>query len=433
MRAAAVMLVAVIVGVLAARTHRLYDFTSERSLTLTDQSRAVVARLHKPVQITAFVRRDEPGRVEAVALLARYRDLSRRLSWRVVDPDDAPGEMARLGVDPIFGGVALVAGREVERVPAVTEQDVTSALARLQRAQPAEVCFTTGHGEGEYAQARALLEREGYRLRTIDLLTQPRPHDDCAAVILAGPTVQPAVDAIVALRAWLNGDGKLLVLSDPAASADTDLTLVLAPMGASLRRGVVFEGDAQSVINADVTAPVVRTYSSAHPIVRRLAPTYFPGVQAVEVDEGAESDLPGLTLSRLADTSPASYLETEPLTAEFDAQADKPGPITVAAAADRSQNDGRRITRSRLVVVGDADFASDLFLRQAGNASLLLRSVEWLTTGEAEAAISANLPADRPLGLTDARVTYARLVTAGLVPTLFLLAGAIAWAARRNR
>lgn len=128
-----------------------------------------------------------------------------------------------------------------------------------------------------------------------------------------------------------------------------------------------------------------------------------------------------------------SYLETEPLEATFDQRRDTPGPITVAASADRSRNTGTAIERSRVVVVGDVDFATDDFLGEAGNAELFLRSVGWLTLGEDLLALSANLPAERPLRLTDDRIAYARVLTAGVVPAVFLLVGAMVWAARRRR
>ncbi len=433
LRAAAVLALVAVLGVVTTRTHRVFDLTAHDSLTLSAQTLSVLDRLDRHVRITAFLRRDEPGRVEAVALLDRYEDAQPHVSWRVVDPDDAPGEVARLGIDPVFGGVALRAGAEVERVPTATEQDLTAALARLARQQVATICFTTGHGEPEFAGAAVLLRREGHIVRVVDLLSAPAIPPQCAALVLAGPT-QPLGDALLAaLTEWTAAAGKLLVLSDPAASVQLDLRRVLRPFGLAIRRGVVFEGDAAGVIGGDVTAPIVRTYSSGHPVVRRLAPTYFPGVQAVAVDESAEARVPGLTVSRLADTSNASYLETAPVEAEFDPSQDTPGPITVVAAADRSRNDGTRIARTRIVVAGDVDFATDRFLGHAGNATLLARAVEWLTLGEDVAAISPNLPVDRPLALTNARVTYLRVVTAGVVPALFALAGAMVWAARRTR
>lgn len=425
-----VVVLAIGLGVEGGGRHDLHDLTAEQALTLTAQTRSVLDRVRQDVSITAFVRVDEPGRVEAIALLDRYADQSRRLTWRVVDPDDAPGEVRRLGVDPVFGGVAVELGDQVALAPAATEQDLTAAIARLARGRRTQVCITTGHGEPSLVQAAELLERDGHEVRIVDLLADPAIPASCRAVLLAGPSAPlgPAADS---LARWTTADGKLLVLADPGA--DVDVAGILGPLGLGLQRGIVFEGDRASVLGGDVTSPIVRTYSSGNPIVRRLAPTYFPGVGGVTVDEAAEQRMPGLVLSRLADTSPASYLESEPLSPDFDPGRDLGGPITVAASAERTSNDGSHIRRTRVVVVGDVDFATDAFLDQAGNADLVLRSVGWLTLGEDLLALSANLPAERPLHLTDGQLAYARLVTAGLVPVLFLLSGAIVWAVRRQR
>jgi ABC-type uncharacterized transport system involved in gliding motility auxiliary subunit len=193
----------------------------------------------------------------------------------------------------------------------------------------------------------------------------------------------------------------------------------------------VFEGDAEAVIAGDEVSPIVRRYSSASPVVRRLPPTYFPGVQEVTVDD--EPTVPGLTTSRLADTSELSYLETEPLQPAFDPDDDRAGPVTIAAAADQSRIEGSDVRRTRAVVIGDVDFASNAFVAEAGNARLLLQAVSWLTETEDLAALSSNIPSDRPLRLTDARLSYARLLTIGIVPALFLLSGALVWAVRRRR
>jgi len=425
-----VLVILVLVGMWASTEHRVWDLTAERSLTLSDETLTVLDSVPGEVEITAFLRRDEPGRVEAAALLDRYRKENRDIEWRLVDPDESPGEVARFGVDPIFGGVVVRAGEEVELVPAATEQDLTSALARLTRGRDEVVCVTTGHGEPALLDATALLERAGFRIRVLDLLATPEVPDGCAALVVAGPTSPLSPEAVDALTTWTERDGKLLVLADPRA--DGDLTPLLEPVGLGVQRGVVLEGDEAAVVGGDVTAPIIRTYSSAHPVARRLAPTFLPGVQGIAVDDSAEGRVPGLTVSRLADTSEVSYLETEPVAAVFDEDEDLPGPITVAAAADRSRNDGTAIRRTRVLAIGDADFATDAFIGEAANGALFLRAVEWLTLGEDLAAISPTLAADRPLRLTDARLTYARLVLAGLVPAVLLLAGVMVWAARRH-
>ncbi|MHB8670307.1 MAG: hypothetical protein ACYDAD_07085, partial [Acidimicrobiales bacterium] len=83
--------------------------------------------------------------------------------------------------------------------------------------------------------------------------------------------------------------------------------------------------------------------------------------------------------------------------------------------------------------VGDVDFATNAFVDQAGNATLLVRALDWVTLEDDLITVSTHLPSLRPLDLTQARLTYARLVTAGLVPLLFVLAGAGVWLARRSR
>lgn len=433
---AATLALAVGVDAAAHAFGGVFDLTAERSLSLTARTEAVVDAVDDDTTVTVFLRPDDPERAPAAALLLRYRRLNRRIRFRILDPQAAVGEQRRLGIDPVLGGIAVARGDVVEVVPTITEQDITGALARLERGRTATLCFVAGHGESRVdddgpeglSRAAGLLEENGYVLRTVDLLATSGIPDECDGVVLAAP-MAPLGDAAPQLRTWLEEDGRLLVLSDPAS--DVDVSPVVAPLRLGVRRGIVLEGDPSSARPDDPTAPIVRVYSSSHPVVRRLAPTFFPGLQQVEVGESAPAD--GLTVSRLADTSPVSYLETEPLTSVFDPASDTAGPITVAAAADRSQLDGDRVRRSRAIVTGDVDFATNAALDQAANSTFLVRSVDWLTLDDQLVVLSANLPRDRPIELTRSRITYARFVSLALLPGLFLLLGAAVWAVRRTR
>ena len=345
----------------------------------------------------------------------------------VVDPADAPGEVRRYGIDPVLGGVAVVRGDQVQLAAAATEQDITSALARLVRGRDITICVTTGHGE--LPIATHALELAGYRTTPIDLLATPSIPAGCAMVIVASPE-EPLGSAGDGLAQWIADDGKALVLADP--SSTVDVSNLTSSFGLTIKHGIVFEGDPEAIVSGDHASPIVRRYSSANPVVRRLAPTYFPGVQEVAVDDGVR--VPGLTVSRLADTSELSYLETEPLTPSFDPHTDSRGPITIAAAADRSHLvSEKEIARTRVVVVGDVDFATDDFVNRAANGRLLLQAVGWLTLDNDLIPLSSNLPKDRPLELTDARLLYARVLGVVLVPGLFLVGGGLIWAVRRRR
>jgi ABC-type uncharacterized transport system involved in gliding motility auxiliary subunit len=428
----------VLVTAVADDHRRLLDLTEDEVLTLAPQTGDVLASIDRDIDITLFARPSDPGRVEVVSLLDRYRRLARRIDVDVRDPDLARGEAARAGIDPAVGGAIVQAGARREVVAFPTEGALTGAIARLLRDEPALVCTTTGHGEralddlGGAGLSRwaDLLARDGYTLRALDLLTEPEVHAACTVLVIGAPSGAMGASAQRAIGEWVDQDGRLLLLTDPITGAPV-LTDVLEEYGIRVEPGIVLEGDATNVVSGDVAAPIVTRYPSASPVTRDLAPTFFPVVQGLTVDP--QDDAGASTTTAIATTSETSYLERDATAPEFDPDDDQAGPVVVAATVDRSRVDGPDIRRTRVVVVGDVDFASNDFIGEAGNAQMLRQSVAWLAETEDLLAISPNLPSDRPLRLTDARLTYARLVSVGGVPALFVLAGALVWALRRGR
>jgi ABC-type uncharacterized transport system involved in gliding motility auxiliary subunit len=409
------------------------DLTVESSQTLSDETREVLRRLDRPVQVTAFFGRNNPDRVTASTLLLRYRRLSSQVEFRVVDPEQAPAEALRLGINPAFGGLAVGRGDEVEVAQTPTEQDVTSAIARLLRGRPRSVCYAVGHGESDPAStlgegmraAIELLGRSGFVVEVVDLLTRPAVPEECEAIIVANP-VTPLGEAEEALDDYLSGGGRALILTDP--SSTVDLNPLLSSYGIRVERGIVLENDPDLHFPDDPTRPVILSYQSPSPIVRRLPPTFFPGVQGLVTTD----DVSGLTTTPVARTSPRSYLERRPLEPSFDEREDLPGPMIVVATADFSENIRGEVRRTRLAVFGDVDFATNTFVGEAGNSTLVLRALDWATGEEDLVSVSANLPQLRPLELTEGRITYVRFLLAGVVPGLFLLAGGMVWAIRRR-
>jgi hypothetical protein len=429
--AAALIGLLIIGAQLEAHRHQ-FDLTAANSLTLSSQTRAVLRQTKQAVRITAFIRRDEPGRAEAASLLSRYRRLNRRIAFRVVDPDEAPGEVRRLNVDPALGGVVLTRGTRSEQVPLASEQDITAGLARIQRPADAVVCFATGHGETAITddtseglgQAAGLLQINGYRVERVDLLVEPTVPRICRTLIIATPTAPygPAEDAV---KTWLDGGGRVLYLADPASTVD--LKGIINPYGIALDRGIILEGDGQSRLKDDPIALVIRDFRSGSPIVRRLPPAVMPAAQALTTTDQDES----VPVGRSSDKS---YLERQPEgRPSFDPAVDRTGPLVVMATTEHPRNEGDHIVRPRLAVIGDIDFATNALLGQAGNSRLWIQTVDWLTLRVDLVSVNPNVPDFRPLELNDARLRYARLLMAGTVPVLFLILGALVWAVRRPR
>lgn len=429
------------VNVFASRAIVSWDLTAERSATVSAETRRVLEAVDRRIAITAFFPRDAVGRIDAATLLARYRKTNRRITYRVLDPTLAPGEANRLGVS-VSGSAAveLVGADEVEIAPYTIEIDVTSAIARLLRGEAGTVCFTTGHGERSatdessrgLSRAASVLLDNGYRTKDADLLARPQVPRDCDAVVVAAPTSPLSDEVVEAMRAYLRASGKAVVLADPDAA--TDPSPVTEPWGITFDRGTVVEADPDSRRQSDVTAPIVRRFSGASPVVRGLPPVFFPGTGAVDARSTGD---PGLTVSDIARTSDLSYLDRRNL-GSFDPDVDRQGPVPVGAAADSSEvrdpgSTTARILRTRVLGWGDVDFASNGFVSGAANARLWIQGIDWLTQPEALVTAASTFPKVRTLELTEARSRYLLLLTAGVVPGLFLVAGGFVWVLRRGR
>ena len=424
--------------------HRQWDLTAERSLTLSAETREVVERVDGRLEITAYIDRTSPLRAQTASLLDRYRDLNGRIAFRLVDPARAPGETTQLGIDPALGGLHFRMGDRSQTAAQASEQDVTAAIARVLREESPGVCFIQGHGEADPAgslgpdmgAAAGSLISNGYRVRSVDLFTERSIPEDCEGVVLANPAIPLRPEAYEAVNTYLAAGGRALVLVDPLSTAD--LNPMLAPYGLAVARGLVIEGDSGSRLGDDLLSLVVREFRSVNPAVRRLPPALFSAAVGVTATDDAAG---GVSAEVLASTSAASFLEAQPASGDagaggfvprFDEGVDVSGPIGIVAAADASERVADGVRRTRIVLAGDVDWATNAFIGEGGNSRLFIQSMDWLTLDEDLVSVTTNLAAFRPLNLSPRRLTVARGVLAGGVPLLFIVTGAFVWLARRR-
>ncbi len=84
-------------------------------------------------------------------------------------------------------------------------------------------------------------------------------------------------------------------------------------------------------------------------------------------------------------------------------------------------------------MVADADWASNAFVGELANQTLLANAVNWLA-GEEDLVAVRGIQTDlRRLALTSSRRRLIGVITVGAVPGLALAAGAALWLRRRRR
>jgi len=437
----AVLGILVLLNVLAARHHKRVDLTAEREFSLSKQSLQVLAGLKEPVAVTAFMTPRYSARQQVEDLLKEYTYRTDRLRLEIIDPDEKPALARQFGVTR-DGTVVFQAGERRQEALGSDEQEFTSALVKVTRQEAKAVYFLTGHGERDpqdsaqpgYQQIAGALERDNYRVETMNLAVTATVAADAAVLVVAAPAVTPTAQEFRAISAYVDRGGSLLVLGDP--TAEVLLDELLSRWGLSLRRDIVV--DPASSFFGDVGTPLASRFPY-HDITKDLGglTTFFPLASSIASQDPAPETV---QISPLVQSSAYSWGETdrENQQVHLDEGQDAPGPLDLAVAAILElpgQAAEEQPRHARLVLFGDADLVSNDVLQSVqgnlGNADLFLNAVSWLAEEEALISIRPSPPTQRMVFLTPPQVRLVMYTSLIFLPGLVVVAGAWVWWQRR--
>lgn len=418
---------------LSTRYSTRWDLTRSGEFTLSSQTLQVLGQLKEPVKITAFYTANDPRRGETEDLMKEYTVRTDKLSIEYVDPETQPALVRQLGVRT-GGTLIFESGGRKSETTSVTEANVTGALLKVIRGEQKKVYFTNGNGEldlastdrGGLSLAKQSLERLNYLVETLNPLTTPTIPTDAAVVVIAGPR-RPFDDAgRRALQQYLDGGGKVFVLVDPRTTHG--LGPLLETYG--LRAGDGFIIDPASSLPQDIGALVIQRYEFSA-ITRDLAPTVFPLATAIfRVDNPPQS----LSIFPIAESSPQSWLETNPDQLQYTEGQDQRGPLPIGQQVERlrSGDSAQKGDQLRILAIGDSDFASNQFFDLSSNGDLFLNGVNWLAEEESLIAIAPKTPDQNDrLILTPMQTNLILFSSVLFLPLAVLGAGATVWWQRR--
>ena len=444
------MFLTVLIGInwIASRQNKRWDWTEAQPVLDVGPDEAIAEADEKPVKIHVFhATSQNPDQ--------RTGSTNTATGPRITaDHVDAGGVRRKYGITQV-PTVILEYGGRTERTSNTDEQGLTNALKKVVEGKAKKVYFVQGHGEKDptstetigYKTAAEALVQDNFETAKLALPQEGKIPDDASVLVIAGPTSDFFPPELEALKAYLKRGGKVLLMIDPpgktATAAPASLIAFAKQWAIDIGNDIVVDASGMGrMIGTDASIPLA--VPAPHAITRDIRTvTGFPIARSVTPIEGGAD---GKFAQKLAETSQQSWAEAdikglyETLKPTRDTtKGDRTGPISLAAAVsapapDAPASDGgpeAQKPETRLVVVGDSDFATNGYMALGANKDLFLNMANWLAQQENLISIRPKDPADRRIQMTASQGTMLYWLTMAIIPAaLFGTAIRVYWKRR---
>ncbi len=447
----------VAVNYLGTRQNKRWDLTANQVYSLSDQTIKILKELQQPVTVTVFEQKDRQAALKT--RLDEFQYQTTRLTTEYIDPDRDPARASASEIVAVPTILVQYQGR-TERVNSAGEQELTNALIKVITGTVRKVYFTQGHGEKDATSSERTglstavesMKQDNFAVDSLVLIQQKVVPDDATVLVIAGPTTDFFPPEIEALGSYVAKGGKVLVLLDPLITGPAQplLAQFLADWGIRAGTDVILDPSSSEVIQGGASVAVAAAYPP-HPITQGIGViTAYPLARTMTPIEGgsnahvaqplvttgqqswAEADLPGLSAAKGQ--------------VEFNAdKGDKQGPLTIAAAvsapatvtpppagnATPGSPDAPPAPETRIVAIGDSDFAANTAIAVPGNRDFFVNTLNWLSQQENLIAVRPRQPQDRRLTMTPEAQNRIMILTLFIIPGLVFATGIYTWWKRR--
>jgi ABC-type uncharacterized transport system involved in gliding motility auxiliary subunit len=430
------VVIAALVGInyIVVKKPKTWDLTKEKIYTLSEQTDGVLANLKDEVRVIAFYSPTDPEHGELESRLRQYRQKTDKLKVDIFDPAKHVKEVKDFNISQSGPRVVVRAGAKEARAKDVSEESLTNAIAEVTRGASKKIYFSKGHGERSPTDAteRGMklyvdnLKSEGYQVDEIQLATVKTIPADAMALVIAGPVGSLSEGEAKLVQDWVEKGGKLVAMIDPTVHSGLEKALVA--WGVKLGDDEVIDIDSQepeyAIVQEYATHPITAPRNSSFQLA-----SIFPLARSVSKAQNVPA---GWSVVELAKTGPRAWGETDIIRGgqvAYTPGKDLKGPVPLAVAVTHGSGD----SESRVVVIGNSQFAANGAYRLSGNRDFALNSASWVAHEETKISIRPRSRSSNHLFLTGDQKQRMTLFAFDLLPFALLFAGLLVWHTRKAR
>lgn len=316
------------------------------------------------------------------------------------------------------------------------EGRITSAIAYVTSSEIPVVYELTGHGEFSMSDIGVadLIEKENMDLQSLSLLQEETVPDDCATLIINGPTSDLSADEVAMIEEYAENGGSIVVASIYDGDSEPDIkasmpnfTALLNDYGIEPVKGLIIENSSSNYYqNQMYLLPTVNSTDIAGSIYDEGRHILVPYAVGIKTLDDISSDL---KVTSILSTSGDSFSKVNVATNSLSkADGDIDGPFDIAVGVTNSANSSKLVYFSSAYML-DPNIDS---YTSGANTELFVNAITLCVGSESSISIAAkDLNADS-LIVSDASARVIKAVTQYIIPLGLLAAGGVIWYRRRK-
>lgn len=447
----------IVFAVLAAfETGWRLDLTEHRIFTLSRETEDVLEKAGEREETIRIAAIYPEGREEAmvVSLLNEYEKASQWVLTEYIDAEKNPAGLASydLGdVQAVYNGTLIVEcggrtrlvrsqelfGSDMGSSLFYGEREITGAIRYVTADELPVVYFLAGHGElavqGNLTQAVAELRRNAYDVRQLVILQEGIP-EDASILVMASPEQDLNQEEQARIHSFLADGGKLLLLLEPVmTSNEAGLPFtedIVREYGIDISNNYVVEEDSRYHLAGESLYLIPRF--GAHDITAHIGEAQKMAVLPTVRGLGqVETDETKVITSILLLSSDKAWARNDMTIGNANRTgADIPGPLALGFASQKQEGNG---VASKVVVIGDSDFAADGNYSVQANGNLFMSSVDWLQGDRESGSLAGKVINSYSMPVRGDVFIKLACICCLVLPLIAFGTAVYIWRVRRNR
>lgn len=466
--------IAIVSNIVGSRIPGRLDLTRNQDYSISVSTRKILENLNDIVTITFYASSRLPSQLTPVVrdvrdLLRDYQQYSKgNISIIQKDPSNNQeiiSEATSRGVREVqfnvigqeefqvktgLVGIVVSYGDKHEAIPLIQqtgdlEYQLTSLIAKLTTKDKKKIAFLSGHGEKSLQSDYSIMDQELQKQFTVETVTDIA--SEAAVLVVAGPTQAINQSQRDALSTYLKTGKSAFFLIDTytinpqtlaATKNEHSFADFLNIYGVSISSDITYDLRSNETIRMGQGGmSVLRPYpfwiralksKTQSPIVNRLNGVSLPWPASINENKDVLTNQ-NLKSEILLTTSPFANIQSDNINLN---------PNALALSQNNTKEFALALSVGKIVVVGDSEFLTDEFIRNApDNLTFALSVLSYLSEQNSLADIRVKQSASSKLVFNNAMqmssIKYGNILISTILPIGFVLARLFKRRSLRNK